>query len=129
MESGILSKEKFLKLQSILSILFKSKKRRKLYNSFPIPDDLPFEIRVDPDSKTVITIPNWIKTAIPVFKFGHKKFRLNKKQKKESNQTDQDNYNLINELLNLSEKKAYSGAENFTINLEDLRNLTGEFLD
>jgi hypothetical protein len=64
-ESGILSKERFQKLRSIVSIVLGSKgiaskinTQTQSYTNLPIPDELPFEIRTPPESKTIITIPN-----------------------------------------------------------------------
>jgi hypothetical protein len=74
-------------------------------------------IRITPESKRIITMPNWVKTAIPVFKFGHRKFK--------NRQTDQNDSNIIKELLKLSEEK----SEGFSLNLEDFKNLAEEFLD
>lgn len=65
-KSGILSKEKFRKLSSIITILFESKgkgnaskikKKTQPFANLPIPDDLHFEIRINPESKTRITVP------------------------------------------------------------------------
>lgn len=127
-ESGIISKERFLKLKDIINILLERKKPVKYYTNLPIPDELPFEIRISPESKTIITMPNWIKTAIPIFKFGQKTFK-NKQQKNKSGQTDQNDYNLIKELLKLSELKEETDTETFNIDLKDIKNLVEEFLD
>jgi len=137
-ESGILSKERFLKLKSIITTLLKRKQidqfnqSAKFYTNLPIPDDLPFEIRVNPESKTIITMPNWIKTAIPVFKFGYKRFQKQQQQNK-CGQTDQNDYNLIKELLELSELQTEdfldTKEEKFNIDLEDIKNLIEDFMD
>ena len=137
-DSEIFSKEKFQKIQNIRSILFQSKKETESYTNFPIPKDLPFEIRVTPNSKTIITMPDWIQTAIPVFKYGHKRFKR-KVIKQVFGQNDQ---NLINELLDLCDKKDHSDREidkdhdkdhideeNFILNLKDLKDLAEEFCD
>lgn len=141
-ESGILSLDTldtFLKLKSIITRFLenKSNKSKKSYTNnanytnLPIPDDLPFEIRVNqvnPESKTIITMPNWIKTAIPVFKFGYKRFQKQQPQNK-SGKTDQNDYNLIKELIELSELQTETKGEKFDIDLEDIKNLIEDFMD
>jgi hypothetical protein len=133
-ETGILSIENLRKLKSIITILFeakntdlasKAKRKRQAYTNLPIPDELPFEIRISPESKTVLNMPNWITTAIPVFRFGHKKFQTRNK----SSPTDQTNTKIIKELLNASNLKGDKDNENFIIDLEDLKNLEKEFME
>lgn len=70
-------------------------------------------------------MPNWIKTAIPVFKFGHNKF----KNRKVPPKTDQNQCNIVKELINLYEEKAKPESENFSIDIEDLKKLEEEFLE
>lgn len=130
-DSGILSKGKLKKVKNIISILFQSKKETESYSNFPIPEELPFEIRITPNSKKIINVPNWIKAAIPVFKYGQKNFKK-KHKKKPNDQSDQSDQNIINELKNLSTETDdidYIDKENFILNFEDLIDLKEEFFE
>jgi hypothetical protein len=67
----MISKRKILKVRDILKIFFKPEEKTRYYENIKLPDDSPFELRVEPNSKKIITLPKWLAGTIPLVKIGY----------------------------------------------------------
>lgn len=118
----MISKKKLFKLRDILKFFFKPKEKTTHYEDIKLPDDFPFELRVEPDSKKIITLPKWVAGTIPLLKIGY-----NHLVKKNSDQSDQKDSNLIQNLVKLSKENPCQTKENFDFEIQDILNLSKDF--